>query len=152
MTWVSSQEYLVFPSRMGQGPKPLFLWVALKGKNTFGDPISKGVPELVLKAQLGADEAPRHKGAAGGGSGAASKLGARSQEDAGPPVLDRHGVEHCRTASVNTSLTPSCCRAEHSLDLLGHHLAQLLQAPLGCQVLLGAHQEDGHLGAVVAHL
>ena len=113
MTWVSSQEYLVFPSRMGQGPKPLFLWVALKGKNTFGDPISKGVPELVLKAQLGADEAPRHKGAAGGGSGAASKLGARSQEDAGPPVL----------ASVNTSLTPSCCRAEHSLDLLGHHLA-----------------------------
>ena len=152
MTWVSSQEYLVFPSRMGQGPKPLSLWVPVKEKKTFGDPISMGVPELVLKAQLRADEAPRHKGATGGGSGAASKLSARSQEDAGLPRLDRHGIEYCRTASVNTSWMPSCCRAKHSLDLLDHHLAQLLQAPLGCQVLLGAHQEDGHLRAMVAHL
>lgn len=76
----------------GAGPKAPFPVGPLKEKKTFGDPISKGVPELVLKAELGADETPRHKGATGEGSGAASKLSARSQEDAGLPMLDRRGV------------------------------------------------------------
>ena len=51
----------------GAGPKAPFPVGPLKEKKTFGDPISKGVPKLVLKAQLGADAAPRHKGATGGG-------------------------------------------------------------------------------------
>lgn len=100
----------------GAGPKAPFPVGPLKEKKTFGDPISKGVPKLVLKAQLGADKAPRHKGTSGwGGAGAASKLecqGHKRTQDL--PRLTGVGLSTARTASANTSLTPSCCRAEHS--------------------------------------
>lgn len=73
LAWVSSHEYLVFPSRMGQGPQPFSLWASLRRNRHQGAPW-QGVPELVLKAQLGADKAPRHNW---WGAGAASKLSAR---------------------------------------------------------------------------
>ena len=40
--WVSSQEYLVFPSRVGQGPKPLSLWASFRRKRHSGSPLGKG--------------------------------------------------------------------------------------------------------------
>lgn len=51
-------EYLVFPSRVGRGPKPFPVYL-LKDKRHSGTSQAR-VPELVLKAQLGADKAPRH--------------------------------------------------------------------------------------------
>ena len=93
-----------------------------------------------------------------------------SQEDTGPPTLDRRGVEHSPDSLGKhlldaVLLQGRALEVAHSVDLLGQRLALLwrdgrlallLQAPqgvrLGSQVLLGAHQEDGHIRAVVAHL
>lgn len=61
------------PKQIGARPTALFPVGLLKEKQASGSPW-QGVPELVLKAQLGADKAPRHNW---WGAGAASKLSAR---------------------------------------------------------------------------
>lgn len=105
------------PKQSGAGPKAPFPVGRIKEKQAFrekglqGAPW-QGVPELVLKAQLGADKAPRHNWWGGRGSLQAECQGHKRTQDR--PRLMGVGLSTARTASANTSLTPSCCRAEHS--------------------------------------
>lgn len=85
------------PKQSGAEPKAPFSAGLLKKKKALrekgiqGAPW-KGVPELVLKAQLGRT---RHQGTTGGGGqGQPPSRVPGSQEDAGPSPLDRSGVEH----------------------------------------------------------
>lgn len=104
------------PKQSRAGPKAPLPVGLLQKKKALGEPPWQGVPELVLKAQLGADKAPRHKGTTGWGGGRGSLQaecqGHKRTQDR--PRLTGVGLSTARTASANTSLTPSCCRAEHS--------------------------------------
>lgn len=105
-------EYVVFLSRVGWGPKAPFPVYLLKEKKGIQGVPWQGVPELVLKAQLGADKAPRHYWWGARDSIQPECQGHKRTQDR--PRLIGVGLSTARTASANTSLTPSCCSAEHS--------------------------------------